>query len=413
MINTEVLGRLIKKVTVGSKIFELCIWSDNQIYEEITKVYNKKPTFKGLAFPTTISVNEVCGYNSPLQEDSSSIKEGDLVKLELGVHIDGFAAFAAHTVVVQSDKNAPITGRKADVILAAYKSAQAALRLMKPGHTNNEVTEVIQKISNAYEVSPLEGVLSHELKKHLIDGNKVIINKETFEQRVDPQEFAVHDVFALDVFVSSGEGKPKESDLRCTVYKRALDRSYNLKIKQSRQFFNDVLDRYPSFCFSLNSFEDPITARIGIKECLEHELLVPFPILVEKPGNLVAQFKFTVMITKGKTTALTGLPIDEAQFKTEHEIKDQAILDLLAVSIFLFSNLWTRLSRRRRRRNSRNPRLDLYLNYLTTSLYRIMQRHIQISAYRHQENCNGCDGRGGGGRKELSNAGGVDVVVGA
>jgi curved DNA binding protein len=376
-----VLGRLIKKVTVGSKIFELCLWSDSQIYEELSKVYNKKPTFKGLAFPTTISVNEVCGYNAPLQEDSTTIKEGDLVKLELGAHIDGFAAFAGHTIVVQSDKNAPITGKKADVILAAYKSAQAALRLMKPGHSNNEVTEVIQKISNAYEVSPLEGVLSHELKKHLIDGNKVIINKETFEQRVDPQEFAVHDVFALDVFVSSGEGKPKESDLRCTVYKRALDRSYNLKIKQSRQFFNDVLDRYPSFCFSLNSFEDPITARIGIKECLEHELLVPFPVLVEKPGTFVAQFKFTVMITKGKTTALTGLPLDESQFKTEHEIKDQAILDLLAVIVFLFSCRWTNPSRRRRRRNSRKSRLDLYLNYLTTSLHHIMQRHIQICPF--------------------------------
>lgn len=42
-----------------------------------------------------------------------------------------------HTVVVQSDKNAVITGAKADVILAAYKSAQAALRLIKPGHVNN------------------------------------------------------------------------------------------------------------------------------------------------------------------------------------------------------------------------------------------------------------------------------------
>lgn len=76
------------------------------------------------------------------------------------------------------------------------------------------------------------------MKKHLIDGNKVIINKETFEQKVEDQEFNINDIFALDVFVSSGEGKPKESDVRCTVYKRSLDRSYNLKIKQSRQFFN-------------------------------------------------------------------------------------------------------------------------------------------------------------------------------
>ena len=150
---------------------------------------------------------------------------------------------------------------------------------------------------------------------------------------MDNQEFAVHDVFALDILVSSGEGKPKESELRCTVYKRALDRTYSLKIKQSRQFFNDVNDRYPSFPFSINAFEDAISARIGLKECLEHELLVPYPVLVEKPGNVVAQFKLTVMITKGKTTALTGLPIDEAAFKTENSIKDQTVLDLLAVRV--------------------------------------------------------------------------------
>jgi len=47
----------------------------------------------------------------------------------------------------------------------------------------------------------------------------------------------------------------------------------------------------------------------------------------------VAQFKFTVMITKGKTTALTGLPLDEAIFKTELGIKDQSVLDLLALSM--------------------------------------------------------------------------------
>jgi curved DNA binding protein len=172
-----VLGKLIKRVTVGSKIFELCLFADNLIWEELSKVYNKKQVFKGLAFPTTISVNEICGYFTPLLEDSTNIKEGDLVKIELGVHVDGFAAFVAHTIVVQSDKNAQVTGKKADVVLAAYNAAQAALRLIKPGHLNNEVTEVIQKVCNAYEVNPLEGVLSHELKKHLIDGNKVIINK--------------------------------------------------------------------------------------------------------------------------------------------------------------------------------------------------------------------------------------------
>lgn len=73
----------------------------------------------------------------------------------MGVHVDGFAAFVAHTLVVQSDKNAPIVGKKADVTLAAYKAAQAALRLIRPGHTNNEVTDVIQRVCDSYEVNPL------------------------------------------------------------------------------------------------------------------------------------------------------------------------------------------------------------------------------------------------------------------
>jgi hypothetical protein len=59
------------------------------------------------------------------------------------------------------------------------------LRLLKAGNTNNQVTEVISKITNSYGVSAVEGVLSHDLKKHFIDGNKVILNKETLEQHVE------------------------------------------------------------------------------------------------------------------------------------------------------------------------------------------------------------------------------------
>lgn len=55
--------------------------------------------------------------------------------------------------------------------------------------------------------------------------------------------------------------------------------------------------------------------------------------MTEKAGSVVAQFKITVMITKGKTTALTGIPIDESQFKSDHELKDEAILQLLATSM--------------------------------------------------------------------------------
>jgi methionine aminopeptidase len=120
----------------------------------------------------------------------------------------------------------------------------------------------------------------------------------------------VNDVFVLDVYVSSGEGKPKESDLRCTVYKRDINRSYVLKTKAARTFFNDVITKFPVLGFSQRSFEDEISAKIGVKECLEHELLTPYPVMEEKKDEVVAHFKYTVLMTNASTQQTTGLPLN-------------------------------------------------------------------------------------------------------
>lgn len=61
---------------------------------------------KGIAFPTCISINDVCGHYSPLISDANDkeaeaglLKEGDVVKIDLGVHIDGYISLVGHTVV--------------------------------------------------------------------------------------------------------------------------------------------------------------------------------------------------------------------------------------------------------------------------------------------------------------------------
>jgi len=96
----------------------------------------------------------------------------------------------------------------------------AATRTIKVGSLNQDVTAKIQAVCDAYEVEPMQGVLSHKTKKHLIDGNEVIINKETPEQRVEDWEFMPGDVIHLDVYVSSGDGMGRESECRTTVYSR-------------------------------------------------------------------------------------------------------------------------------------------------------------------------------------------------
>jgi methionine aminopeptidase len=174
------------------------------------------------------------------------------------------------------------------------------------------------------------------MKKHLIDGNDVIINKETPEQKVEEFEFAAGDVIGLDIYISSGEGKPKEGDYRTTVFKRELDTQYNLKIKSSRAFFTEVNKKYPTLPFSIRAFEDSTAAKIGVKECISHDLLTAYPVLVEKNGEFVAQFKCTIAILPKSTIVLAGgdllLPVE--RFETEKKVNDVELISILE------SDLW-------------------------------------------------------------------------
>lgn len=109
-------------------------------------------------------------------------------------------------------------------------------------------------MAEAYHVNPLEGVLSHEIKKYLIDSNACIANKDVFDQKVDEHDFQINQAFALDVIFSTGEGKAKESELRCTVYKRCLERQYTLKTKQGRAFFAEMDMHFPALPFTMRAF---------------------------------------------------------------------------------------------------------------------------------------------------------------
>jgi methionine aminopeptidase len=103
--------------------------------EELQKTFSNKKSKKlerGIAFPTCISVNEICGNFSPCADDSTKLKTEDIVKIELGSHIDGYAANCGHTIVIGGKAN----GKQADVILAAYDSFLAATRSIKVGGLN-------------------------------------------------------------------------------------------------------------------------------------------------------------------------------------------------------------------------------------------------------------------------------------
>ncbi|KAF3826132.1 hypothetical protein GH733_006246 [Mirounga leonina] len=335
-IANRVLRSLVEASCSGVSVLSLCEKGDAMIMEETGKIFKKeKEMKKGIAFPTSISVNNCVCHFSPLKSDQDYIlKEGDLVKIDLGVHVDGFIANVAHTFVVDVAQGTQVTGRKADVIKAAHLCAEAALRLVKPGNQNTQVTEAWNKVAHSFNCTPIEGMLSHQLKQHVIDGEKTIIQNPTDQQKKDHEkaEFEVHEVYAVDVLVSSGEGKAKDAGQRTTIYKRDPSKQYGLKMKTSRAFFSEVERRFDAMPFTLRAFEDEKKARMGVVECAKHELLQPFNVLYEKEGEFVAQFKFTVLLMPNGPMRITSGPFEPDLYKSEMEVQDAELKALLQSS---------------------------------------------------------------------------------
>merc|ERR1712228_18875 len=121
---------------------------------------------------------------------------------------------------------------------------------------------------------------------------------------------------------------------RSTVFKRAVETSYNLKTQKARQFIHEVNKRFPALPFSLRQIEDEQVARVGVSEAKRHELLDEYPVCKEKDREFVAQFKFTALLLPGGTKRITGLPLGklEGQLAPVNSIEDPELKKLLASS---------------------------------------------------------------------------------
>ena len=201
----------------------LCTAGDAHILAEVSKVYAKeKKMEKGLAFPTCVSVNHIVGHVSPLSGadgGGGSVQAGDVVKLDIAVHIDGYAATLAHTTIApaaaSSTPTPKATGKPADVLSALSVCYDAIMRGIRPGGRSTQVSSVIAKVCADYGVSAVQGVLSHSLHRNKLDGPHVILNRADEDVKVEEFTFALNEVYAIDVVLSSGEVRHSTQTAQC------------------------------------------------------------------------------------------------------------------------------------------------------------------------------------------------------
>ncbi|KAJ3030494.1 UNVERIFIED_CONTAM: putative metalloprotease arx1 [Siphonaria sp. JEL0065] len=297
----EALRLVLTNAVVGANVSDLCKLGDDYILEQAAKVFSKGTVERGLAFPTCISVNNVVSNYSPLKdEDAAVLESGDVVKVELGVQIDGYVSTLAHTIVLNPTPTEPITGRKADVIAAAYMAAEAAIRLVRAGNESSQIFQTVNQIASSFGVRPVDGTASHLMKRFLLEAEQAIPNS-TDPSATPDFTFGENEVISINIVLSTGAGQAYESTRHpTTVYQRDVSAAQGFKLKASRNTFNTVTKTFGVFPFSSRGLFDLDAAhKLGLPEVVKSGVLCGRPVIVEEDGEFVAQFKATVMVLPG------------------------------------------------------------------------------------------------------------------
>ena len=238
------------------------------------------------------------------------LADGDLAKIDLGVHVDGYISFQAHTVVVGRDESKPMEGALADAFTCAWTIAEVVGRLVKPGSNSVDLQEKVAQVAEAFGITVYSGSTLHQVKRFVPDASKkVSLSNHHEAAKSEKCEFEVGEVYAIDLAVTTGEGKQKDGLARTTVYRRRVETKYALKNKSSRVLLNEINTLCPSLCFSMRMFEDEAAAKMGIRELSAHALVEPYHVMYEEKDAQIVHVKYTILLLPNGNIKVTGLPL--------------------------------------------------------------------------------------------------------
>ena len=325
-VATKVMNKLVKSASPGKKLSDLSKQGNQLIKSELLNVH-KDVVDKGVLFPLCLSLNEVPGNNVVDvvdDKDSTVLQEGDLLKIELGVHIDGFPAQIAFTTLVANSQE-KINDKRANVMRAAIEASREIAKAMKPGTLNTDIVKIMESTAKKYNCTlPLTqenglapGVHSFQISRYTIDGrtdekeddesfiHRFILARENpmydfFLQQMPLEE---DEIYAIDIVMCSGQGKLFSNKPTC-IYKRSLKRT-ELKLKASK----DVLNKFKNEKYPIIMNESDAKTKIGLKECVMKDLVVAYPIVSEKKGEFTARIKFTIIV-RDKPVLICGKQAD-------------------------------------------------------------------------------------------------------
>lgn len=244
-------------------------------------------TKKGLkpAFPVNIGINNVTAHYTPSSNDKSILKKGDVVKIDLGTHLEGYIADTAITVEVGTDNYR-------NLIAASVEALNLALELLKPALEVNVIGSCIENVITARGFKSVRNLTGHSISQYKLHGGKAIPNVRTSVA----DKIELGEVLAIEPFATNGYGKVNERGYG-NIYRFVRDREP--RSKEGKILVEYIKKNFHSLPFAERWCCGVVDkSQLALRELTKELIVARYPILQEVDNSVVAQTEHTVIVTE-------------------------------------------------------------------------------------------------------------------
>lgn len=273
-------GDIAKQV----RIFAKSIIKKDVLLVDIAKQIDEKIRELGgiPAFPVNLSIDHIAAHFHPNKEDKT-LASG-LLKVDFGVHINGFIADTAFSLDLTDDN------KHKNLIQASQDALDNALESLKNNPTLNDIGQTIEDSIKKAGYSPITNLSGHGINQYDLHSGVHIPNYANGAESSLEQNNA----YAIEPFATSGDGLVTEGD-SANIY--SIINMKNTRSPTARKILDYVWNEYQKLPFSLRELQEKFgnISKLAIKELKQVGIIHEYSQLIEKSRAPVSQTEHTIV----------------------------------------------------------------------------------------------------------------------
>lgn len=294
-MDEQTIQNYIKAGRISAEVLEYgksLIKKGNSLLDATEKIESRIFELGGKpAFPVQFSCNEIAAHFCA-EEDDKTIFDNQVVSLDLGVHVSGAIGDNAYTIDLSGNYN--------DLVKAAQKALEEALKIVNVGTELREIGKVINDTIKSYGYNPVRNLSGHGLELYGIHSNPTIPNIDNGDRTILKKGMA----FAVEPFATTGSGVVHDSGLPSVFM---LEHKKPVRSQITREAMKEI-ESYEGMPFAKRWLTKKFGAKAGfaLRELTQLGMIHQFPPLVEVNKGIVAQAEHSVLIDdKGEVIVTT------------------------------------------------------------------------------------------------------------